>query len=68
MYDLDKLTLKEYDDLYGVKRKYISSRKMAYIRQRAKDRQREKTAKLYYFLFVIHREEFGCIFVPEIKI
>ena len=45
MYDLDKLTLKEYDDLYGVKRKYISTRKMAYIRQRAKDRQREKTAK-----------------------
>ena len=45
MDDLDKLTLKEYDDLCGVKRKYISTRKMAYIRQRAKDRQREKTAK-----------------------
>ena len=35
MDDLDKLTLKEYDDLCGVKRKYISTRKMAHIRQRA---------------------------------
>ena len=30
--DLDKVTLKEYDDLCGVKRKYISTRKMAHIR------------------------------------
>ncbi|MBR2031496.1 MAG: hypothetical protein IKA04_04695 [Alistipes sp.] len=34
MNDLDNLTLKEYDDLCGVKRKYISTRKMAHIRQR----------------------------------
>ena len=44
MDDLDNLTLKEYDDLCGVKRKYISTRKMARIRQRAKDRQRVKIA------------------------
>jgi len=44
MDDLDKLTLKEYDDLCGIKRKYISTRKMAHIRQRAKDRQRMKIA------------------------
>ena len=44
MDDLDKLTLKEYDDLCGIKRKYISTRKMAHIRQRAKDRQQEKIA------------------------
>ena len=44
MDDLDKLTLKEYDDLCGIKRKYISTRKMAHIRQRAKDRQRVKIA------------------------
>ena len=42
MDDLDNLTLKEYDDLCGVKRKYISTQKMAHIRQRAKDRQRVK--------------------------
>ena len=42
MDDLDNLTLKEYDDLCGIKRKYISTRKMAYIRQMARDRQREK--------------------------
>ena len=42
MDDLDKLTLKEYDDLCGVTRKYISIRKMAHIRQRAKERQMEK--------------------------
>ena len=42
--DLDKLTLKEYDDLCGIKRKYISTRKMARIRQRVKDRQRVKIA------------------------
>ena len=41
MDDLDNLTLKEYDDLCGVKRKYISTRKMARIRQRVKERQRE---------------------------
>ena len=35
MDDLDKLTLKEYDDLCGIKRKYISTRKMAHIRQMA---------------------------------
>lgn len=35
MDDLDKLTLKEYDDLCGINRKYISTRKMAHIRQRA---------------------------------
>ena len=44
MDDLDKLTLKEYDDLCGIKRKYISTRKMAHIRQRAKERQRVKIA------------------------
>ena len=44
MDDLDNLTLQEYDDLCGVKRKYISTRKMAYIRQRVKDRQRVKIA------------------------
>ena len=36
--DLDKLTLKEYDDLCGVKRKYISTRKMARIRQKVRVR------------------------------
>ena len=35
MDDLDNLTLKEYDDLCGVKRKYISTRKIAHLRQRA---------------------------------
>ena len=44
MDDLDKLTLKEYDDLCGINRKYISTRKMAHIRQRVKDRQRMKIA------------------------
>ena len=44
MDDLDKLTLNEYDDLCGIKRKYISTRKMAHIRQRARDRQRMKIA------------------------
>ena len=47
MDDLDKLTLKEYDDLCGIKRKYISTRKMAHIRQRAKDRQRVKIATFH---------------------
>ena len=46
MDDLDNLTLKEYDDLCGIKRKYISTRKMAHIRQRVKDRQREKMPKM----------------------
>ena len=46
MDDLDKLTLKEYNDLCGVNRKYISTRKMAHIRQRVKDRQREKMPKI----------------------
>ncbi len=45
MDDLNNLTLKEYNDLCGIKRKDISTRKMAHIRQRAKDRQREKMAK-----------------------
>ena len=44
MDDLDELTLKEYDDLCGVNRKYISTRKMAHLRQRVKDRQRMKIA------------------------
>ena len=44
MDDLDNLTLKEYDDLCGINRKYISTRKMAHIRQRAKERQRVKIA------------------------
>ena len=46
MDDLDNLTLKEYDDLCGVKRKYISTRKMARIRQKAKERQKERMAKM----------------------
>ena len=46
MDDLDNLTLKEYDDLCGVNRKNISTRKMAHIRQRVKDRQREKMPKI----------------------
>ena len=46
MDDLDNLTLKEYDDLCGIKRKYISTRKMTHIRQRVKDRQREKMPKM----------------------
>ena len=47
MDDLDKLTLKEYDDLCGIKRKYISTRKMAHIRQMAKERQRVKIATFH---------------------
>ena len=43
---LDNLTLKEYDDLCGVTRKYVSTRKMAHIRQRARDRQKERMAKM----------------------
>ena len=46
MNDLDNLTLKEYDDLCGIKRKYISTRKMAHIRRRVRDRQREKMPKM----------------------
>ena len=46
MDDLDKLTLKEYDDLCGIKRKYISTRKMVHLRQRVRDRQREKMPKM----------------------
>ena len=46
MDDLDNLTLKEYDDLCGIKRKYISTRKMAHLRQRVRDRQREKMPKM----------------------
>ena len=46
MDDLDKLTLKEYDDLCGIKRKYISTRKMAHLRQMVRDRQREKMPKM----------------------
>ena len=42
--DLDNLKLEEYDSLCGDQRKYISTRKMAHIRQRAKDRQRVKIA------------------------
>ena len=43
MDDLDKLTLKEYDDLCDVKRKYISTRKMAHIRQRVYAKNKHKT-------------------------
>ena len=46
MDDLDKLTLKEYDDLCGVKRKYISTRKMAHIRQRAKAKRMLKSESI----------------------
>ena len=46
MDDLDNLTLKEYDDLCGVYRKYISTRKMAHVRQRVKERQKERMAKM----------------------
>ena len=46
MDDLDKLTLKEYDDLCGVKRKYISTRKMARIRQRATAKRKLKSKSI----------------------
>ena len=42
MDDLDKLTLKEYDDLCGIKRKYNSTRKMAHLRQRADAKYKQK--------------------------
>ena len=44
MDDLDNLTLQEYDDLCGIKRKYISTRKMARIRQRADVKFKQKMA------------------------
>ena len=41
MDDLDNLTLEEYDNLCGAKRKYISTRKMAHIRQRVAEKQKK---------------------------
>ena len=46
MDDLDNLTLKEYDDLCGIKRKYISTRNMAHIRQRAKAKRMLKSESI----------------------
>ena len=41
MDDLDTLKLEEYDELCGAKRKYISTRKMAHIRQRVAEKQKK---------------------------
>lgn len=48
MDDLDNLTLEEYDNLCGAKRKYISTRKMALLRKRtdAKYKQQRETSKI----------------------
>lgn len=48
MDDLDNLTLEEYDNLCGAKRKYISTRKMALLRKRtdAKYKQQRVTSKI----------------------
>lgn len=47
MDDLDSLTVEEYDKLCGVERKYLSTRRMAHLRQRAdaKHRQKRGTAR-----------------------
>ena len=44
MDDLDNLTLEEYDNLCCAERKYIATRKMAHLRQRADARHKQKMA------------------------
>ena len=44
MDDLDSLTLEEYDNLCCAERKYITTRKMAHLRQRADARHKQKMA------------------------
>lgn len=48
MDDLDSLTLEEYDNLCGVERKYLSTKRMAHLRQRAdaKYKQKRETSKI----------------------
>ena len=46
MDDLDNLTLKEYDDLCGDQRKYISTKEMVRIRQRAKAKRNIKSENI----------------------
>ena len=50
MDDLDKLTLKEYDDLCGIERKYISTRRMAHLRQRAEAKYKRKILSRKLFI------------------
>lgn len=57
MDDLDKLTLKEYDDLCGVKRKYISTRKMAHIRIKADNKYKLKMGITICNLFFCPRSK-----------
>lgn len=42
MDDLDSLTLDEYDNLCGVERKYLSTRRMAHIRQKSNAKYKQK--------------------------
>ena len=42
MDDLDSLTLEEYDNLCGIECKYISTRRIAHLRQRADAKHRQK--------------------------
>lgn len=44
--DLDNLKLEEYDSLCGDKRKYISTKEMARIRQRAKVKRKLKSESI----------------------
>ena len=44
--DLDNLKLEEYDSLCGVQRKYISTKEMARIRQRAKAKRNIKSENI----------------------
>ena len=44
--DLDNLKLEEYDSLCGVQRKYISTKDMARIRQRAKAKRMLKSESI----------------------
>lgn len=48
MDDLDSLTLEEYDNLCGVERKYLSTRRMVHLRQRAyaKHGQKRKATRI----------------------
>ena len=44
--DLDNLKLEEYDSLCGAQRKYISTKEMARIRQRAKAKRKLKSESI----------------------
>ena len=44
MDDLDSLTLEEYDNLCGIELKYLSTRRMAHLRQKSNAKYKQKMA------------------------